>query len=63
MPKELHSLFNPYETMLEQPNNWFNDQEVSVKKRRLGLQDKRQGSSIKSSQLNDKYILMAFSGR
>jgi hypothetical protein len=63
VPKELHSLFNPYETMLEQPNNWFNDQEVSVKKRRLGLQDKRQGSSIKSSQLNDKYILMAFSGR
>lgn len=63
MPKELHSLFNPYETIQEQTINWFNDQEVSVKKRRLGLQDKRQGSSIKSSQLNDKYILMAFSGR
>jgi hypothetical protein len=49
--------------MQEQTISWFNDQEVSVKKRRLGLQDKRQRSSIKFSQLNDKYTLKAFSGR
>ena len=31
MQKELHSLFNHYETMQEQTINWFNDKEISVK--------------------------------